>query len=257
MTRVLFLAVLGAFAPGCENQGEIAQPGARPAVSPRALDAGLVVKRTVEQRSPFGNTSYPANLLADGDFEFTGRNEQMPWIVFGSTGQQTLNYDTGGLCHSGIRCALIAPGDALIGYVSSPKKSTMDVSLWISPVSDGHGASLACKFVQVSMTDLSNQGTRTDIHSETEDPIDGWCHFTGSTPNLAGGAPVIYVDFAKGAKASARVDDGVVKPAAGGAAGRLPLLRTVPAAESTRVAFIAEYLRTHRRYGVPSPHLEY
>ena len=68
---------------------------------------------------------------------------------------------------------------------------------------------------------------------------------------------MLYVDFAKGAKASARVDDGVVKPAAGGPAGRLPFVRTVPAAESARVAFIAEYLRTHRRYGVPSPHLDY
>ena len=100
MTRVCLFALLGVLALGCENQGEIAQPGGRPAIAPRAADAGLTVKRTVEQRSPFGNTSYPANLLVDGDFEFTGRNEQMPWLAFGNAGQQTLNYDTGGLCHS-------------------------------------------------------------------------------------------------------------------------------------------------------------
>ncbi len=256
-THFVCVALLGVFAVGCDNQGVVAQPGGRAAVTPRAADAALAVKRTVEQRSPFGNTSYPANLLADGDFEFTGRNEQMPWVVFGNAGQQTLNYNTGGLCHSGIRCALIAPGDALVGYVASPKKATMDVSLWVAPVSDGRGASLACKFVQVSMTDLSNQGNRTDIHSESEDPIDGWCHFTGSTPNLAGRAPVIYVDFARDAKASARVDDGVVKPGAGGETGRLPFVRDFSPAESARVAFIAEYLRTHRRYGVASPHLDY
>lgn len=249
--RIFGVAVLGLLSAGCETQGEIAQPGGRPPVTVQPADGGGVVKRTIEQRSPFGNTTYPANLLADGDFEFTGRTEQMPWLVFPKdSGQGTLNYDTGGHCRSGIRCAVIAPGDTLVGILSSPKTGTMDVSLWIAPVSptDGGTTSLACNTVLVSMKDFSNSEGGTDIPSETEQPTNGWCHFTGSAPNYATRAPVLWVTLTAEALGTARIDDGVVKPSADGTAGRLPIFRKSSSPEAARVAFIGEYLRAHRRY---------
>jgi hypothetical protein len=251
-TRIFGAAALGIFSFGCDTQGDIAHPGGRAPVVPQASDAGGAVKRTVEQRSPFGNTTYPANLLADGDFEFTGRTEQMPWLVFpqATNGQGTLNYDTGGHCRSGIRCALISPGDTLIGIVSSPKTGTMDVSLWIAPIapSDGGTTSLACNTVLLSMKDFSNTEGGTVIPSETEQPSEGWCHFSGSAPNYAGKSPVLWVTMTTDARGTARIDDGVVKPSEDGAAGRLPIFRKSTAAEAARVAFIGEYLRAHRRY---------
>ena len=50
--------------------------------------------------------------MVDGDFELTGRSDQAPWIVFDpNQGQTTLNYDTGGRCRSGIRCATLVQPD--------------------------------------------------------------------------------------------------------------------------------------------------
>ncbi|MEO6573778.1 MAG: hypothetical protein ABIP89_08065, partial [Polyangiaceae bacterium] len=250
-TRPLVAALLALFSFGCETQGEIAQPGGRPPIAVHSSDAGGVVKRTVEQRSPFGNTSYPGNLLADGDFELTGRTGQMPWVVFdaSTSGPGTLNYDTGGLCHSGVRCAVIASGDILIGYLSSPKKGTMDVSLWVAPLATQSGSPPpACNTVLVSIKDFNNTEGGTDFQSDTEQPANGWCHFAGSAPNYAERSPVMWVTIAGNAKSGARIDDGVVKPNAEGTAGRLPIFRKSSAAEAARVAFIGEYLRAHRRF---------
>ena len=63
--------------------------------------------RTVETRSPFGELRSD-NLFLDGDFEFTGRNGQMPWLVFRSNGQGTIGFDTGGKCFSGVRSANVS-----------------------------------------------------------------------------------------------------------------------------------------------------
>ena len=69
--------------------------------------------------------------MVDGDFELTGRSDQAPWIVY-NQGQQTLNYDTGGRCRSGVRCAVIGKGDGLIGYLASPVTGNIQVRVYIT-----------------------------------------------------------------------------------------------------------------------------
>ena len=229
----------------CTNQGETAVPSSGAAV-PAPAAPRFAPTRTIEQRSPFGNTTYPANLLVDGDFEFTGRTEQMPWILFGQgQGQTPLRFETGGRCRSGIRCALMDRGETLLGFVASPKTVGMRVSLWVLPLSG------VCHDVRVAMVDLGSQEKRTEIPSETEHAAsDGWCHFSGATPNFADKEPVLFVDIDPKTTMGARIDDGLVMPT-DVPPGKLLAPRPLSSAELQRAAVIAEYIQTHRRYGRP------
>lgn len=205
------------------------------------VDAGAPI-RTVEVRNPFGDTNSPNNLMVDGDFEITGRSEQMPWITFTQSGQSTLNYATGGKCKSGVRCASIAPGTELVGYFSSPKTGTMNASLWARPDSG------SCGDVQVSAVDLDNQqGNAAAQLTPAAPDANGWCLFTGSIPNMAEQQPVLYVSVADSMKGVALVDDGVILPADSTSSFTRNAI-TLTAQKRQRVQFIGAYIRAHRKF---------
>lgn len=204
-----------------------------------ASDAGPI--RTVEQRNPFGNTQDYLNLVADGDFEFTGRQQQQPWLVFTTAGQETLAFETGGRCRSGVRCAALDPGKTMIGWVASPKTDGMYATIWAKPLSG------SCKDVYVSLVNLDTQ-VGGDLKVS---PIDdkGWCRFSGEAPNMAGKNPVLLVETPARAQAKVLIDDGWVTAVPIASLATRALFRLGPE-QAARVAFIAEWLRTHRRFGV-------
>jgi hypothetical protein len=151
-------------------------------------DAGLAVIRTVETRSPFGDLSVTDNLVLDGDFEFTGRTGQAPWIVFDRTGQAVLGFETGGRCRSGVRCAKLVTGAEMVGWLASPKAGGMNVSAWVKP------AAGECYDVQVAVADLNTQSEGETIPADApRADASGWCHFQGDVGNYAGKQPVLYV----------------------------------------------------------------
>jgi hypothetical protein len=221
----------------------VVDAGAEPAAAPQD------VVRTVEQRSPFGNLDLPDNLVLDGDFEFTGRTGQMPWLSFGDTGQGTLNFATGGLCRSGVRCASLGANDEIIGWMASPKTGGMEVSIWVKPPSGN------CLDVSVAVTDLGREGQGAPLTPETSKVEPGrWCRFAGNAGQYAGKQPVLYVGTA-GPRVTGPilVDDAVARtlPAA--------LMRTMalqPRALEPRVAarvqFIGDWIRRHRIFGLPA-----
>jgi hypothetical protein len=204
------------------------------------LDAAVV--RTVETRNPFGDTSAPSNLMVDGDFELTGRSEQMPWITFSQSGQTTLNYATGGKCKSGVRCATIASGTQLVGYFASPKTGSMNATLWVRPDSG------TCGDVQVVALDLDNQqGQSTAQLTSVNQDANGWCSFAGTIPNMAEQQPVLYVSLADNVSGNALIDDAVVLPADNTNSFTRAQITLDPRTRE-RVKFIGNWVRTHRKF---------
>lgn len=212
------------------------------------VDTGTVV-RTVETRSPFGNLDVADNLVLDGDFEFTGRQGQAPWIVFSGNGQATLDFATGGLCRSGVRCLSLAAGAEAVGWVAAPKAGGMHVSLWAKPLQGR-----PCADLQVAMADLDTSDG-VDLPAETYGAdARGWCHFTGEVGAFAGKQPAVYVGVTGNlAKGPVLVDEVVVRavpatlskrPAVVGPA-RLDDVRT------RRIGELGGWIRTHRIYGLP------
>ena len=210
---------------------------------------GTGIVRTVEERSPFGNLSVPDNLVLDGDFEFTGRNGQMPWLVFSNAGQGTLAFVTGGLCRSGVRCAALPAGGEMIGWMASPKTGGMNVSLWAKPPSG------KCNDLRVTITDIEGAADGDTIDPETATVTPGaWCHYAGDAGNFANKQPAVYL-----ATANARVqgpivvDDAVVRALpATLKKPNVAAVRTLDATVLARVRFIGEWVRAHRIFGLPS-----
>jgi hypothetical protein len=233
------------FAVACSN--EQTQPPPTPAL---ATDAGVPAPasptRTVGHRSPFGDAFQADNLMVDGDFELTGRNDQAPWFLFNGNGQGTLNYDTGGHCRSGIRCATIVPGDALIGFMASPTNESFEIRAYLKPDSG------RCLDAQVFAFDVLTNIISASASATTQTVgDDGWCFFDGQAPALAYGEPSLYIQLADKVKSKTLIVDQVsVLPAS-----KVPVHGIVPPPQQPsaeirkRVETAATWVRTHRKYG--------
>jgi hypothetical protein len=207
------------------------------------------VVRTIEERSPFGNLSIADNLVLDGDFEFTGRNGQMPWLVFSNSGQGTLAFATGGLCRSGVRCAALPAGSDMIGWMASPKSGGMNVSVWAKPPSG------KCEDLRVLITDIEGAADGDTIPPETSPVAPGaWCHYVGDAGNFANTQPAVYVTTANArVQGPILVDDAVIRALPATLKKRVVAdTRKLDEVAATRVRFIGDWVRTHRIFGLPS-----
>lgn len=227
---------------GCDT-GAAAAPTLEPSPLPPGTTAPRP-RRTVERRHPFGNTSTPDNLMMDGDFEWTGRQGQMPWIAFAARRQATLQIETGGRCRSGLRCARLEPGSALIGWIASPRTEPIHVSVWVKP---SHGD---CGQLTAAVFDLENQGDakRGALTADPTPSNQGWCRLRGTAPNFAGAAPVLWLELAPGAPGTLLVDDAVASPEPAPLHATRGAVVLKPPARA-RVADAARWWTTHRRLG--------
>jgi hypothetical protein len=219
--------------------------------APTEVDAGPVITR-----NPFGATDVRGNLVADGDFEFTGRQQQMPWLSFSSRSQATLNFETGGRCRSGIRCGAVKQGESVIGWVASPKDGALDVAIAIKPSSG------VCKDVVVRFIDVESDLRNTTIRPPAEPDADGYCSFRGNAPALADGNPALFVDVVANRDTkvvnTAILDSAVVTalpmrlvPGPGLEAARTQQWDTLDATALAKVRFIRAWIRSHRSFGLP------
>ena len=240
MKHVFYMLFLAA----CSTDQTQAPP--TPALTTEAgVPAPASPTRTVGHRSPFGDAFQADNLMVDGDFELTGRNDQAPWIVF-NNGQQTLSYDTGGHCRSGIRCASIGQGDALIGFMASPMNEDFVIRLYARP-DGGH-----CHDAQVFVFELaSNVISASATPTTTTLDADGWCFYVGQAHAVSYASPTIYIQLAQTTKAKTLVVDQVsVLPAS-----KVPVHGIIPppqqpsAETQKRIETISAWIRTHRKYG--------
>jgi hypothetical protein len=199
--------------------------------------------RTIEQRSIFGAAG-EANLMADGDFELTGRSQQMPWLTFGDQGQGTLNYETGGRCRTGIRCAVLRKDEQLIGWFASPKTGSITATLYVYP------NQLPCREAASAIVlDLDEQQRGAELTAAAEPDVTGWCKFESVAPAIPFGSPVLYV---QSKSEGVRFDSARVIPTSAKLQTQSSLIgwRTLSAAQRTKVSSIATVIRATRVYGV-------
>jgi hypothetical protein len=204
--------------------------------------------RLVGWRNPYGDTLHPDNLMIDGDFEFTGRSGQMPWVLYGSNGQAALDFDTGGRCRSGVRCARLLASATMIGYLASPKEKNLAIRAWGKPESG------RCGDVSFSLVDeTSNQLRATLVPQQPDADELGWCRYEVVTKSLSQypypyGNPALVVTTKKAG--GALIDDVVALPSPD---GTKPLLegRPLSDAEKTEILSAVEFLKRNRQFGVP------
>lgn len=199
-------------------------------------------------RDPFGRTGIPGNLVVDGDFEITGRTGQQPWLLFGTGSQSALEYETGGLCASGVRCARIDPGIVIVGWFSSPKTEGMNVEFWAHPTGG------RCEDLKALALDLDETSHTVEIGMLSTDGKT--CKFGGAVPNFARRSPALYLSVVDGAPGPVLVDD-VVITARIETRGleRIRELRSFPPSERARVAWIAKWIQDHRDLSGGPPHV--
>jgi hypothetical protein len=242
-SSLLLVSFMGALV-ACGKDNTQSQPDA--AVLPdAAIPPPAAATRTVGHRSPFGDAFQANNLMVDGDFELTGRNDQAPWIVF-TTSQQTLNYETGGHCRSGVRCAVIAPGDALVGYMASPAAEDAQIRAYIKPDSG------KCSDLVLFEVDLATNNTNGSAQSTTSAPAeDGWCFFTGKVPALTYEQPALYLQVAGSAKSKSIIVDQVsVLPVSLAPVHGITMPFVPPSPEvRARIETTTSWLRAHRKFG--------
>lgn len=241
---------------------------APPAADPNAQDADagvdgsapLVPKRLVENRNPFGNLD-PSNLVLDGDFEFTGRQGQMPWLSFNGD-QATLAFETGGLCASGIRCAKLVRGSVLFGWMVSPKAgSQIQVSLKArilsgEPQSENGDAACPEPKLNVYVIDSDDQDVVARVRfSRNEPAINGYCTYRSVLGAIPFGSPGLYVE-ADGLKSNDAIliDDAVATlvPASPGSRA-LPPAEPVRAESKARVRALIDWIQRHRLFAPARP----
>jgi hypothetical protein len=231
---------------GCDNTTQSIQP-LPPVTSEAGVPSPAAPRRTVGYRNPFGDALQSDNLMVDGDFELTGRTDQAPWIDYAMQTQQVLNYDTGGRCRSGVRCAVMGTTDALIGFMSSPVVDTMVVRVYVLPDSG------TCSDASVVAVDINGSATGGTVPPPSAPGPDGWCVFEGTSQNLAYDQPALYITMSSKAKSmQLHVDDATVLPAS-----EVPVhgvrAMTRPTDElMARANEATTWIRTHRRYGRPA-----
>lgn len=168
----------------------------------------LPVRRTVEQRNPFGNVAAARNLLWDGDFEWSlPFPEQYGWLA-GTPSQITGDMPVivvGPECASGLKCAQLGVNRALLGLGVSSQGHELSASVWIKPAEPScEGAIDVMHFTE------SPSEPEVSLAPESAQPDErGYCHFAAVVPERAR-ASYLYVANRSGGELL--VDDAVLLP---------------------------------------------
>ncbi|MFO0760497.1 MAG: hypothetical protein U0359_28715 [Byssovorax sp.] len=184
LSSVLGLALLAALAAGCDDDEVLnpVPPAASPsdagpdAPPPPPPDAGPW-KRAILLRNPIGGPS--GNLLVDGDAEHSTQyspGAQVGWRAFSSdgTGELELENETGGLCRSGLRCAIFEPKTLHLIRGTAARATGNVASIW-AKMPPG---STTCKAVQPILILIDTSTAIAPLTGDKTPDADGQCHYT-------------------------------------------------------------------------------
>ena len=216
-------------------------------------DAGLLdggpPKRTLEVRNPWGGPA--GNLLADGDFEHStvhpGDYPQAGWLAYTTSSQADIRWETGGLCRTGLRCAVLEHGETLVGFGVAANGTGMVASLWAKGP-----ASVKCANVLTLYLVEMDSGTVVGaVKNVSQAPdADGWCHYQSSF-DAARTARMFYVESKLQSGATALLDSAELVPDT----GSVPLQDhvTFTAEQQQRLDRILDLIRRRQRFGSSAP----
>lgn len=170
--------------------------------------------REVYERNPIG---VPIdNLMVDGDFELsiTGEsNTQAPWFAFKSNGavEVPMLAETGGLCHTGLRCARVPANTDMLGWgTSAANRTPHRMSIWTKLVSGRpFNPDRPCELASVYVLDCISFELLQEMEPAAQPDERGWCQhsteFEGSRTGIC-----MYVSVNS---ADVLVDSAVILPA--------------------------------------------
>ena len=198
--------------PAPNDAGIVADAGSdaeADAESPPLPDAGSA-KRTVMTRSPFGGPV--ANHFADGDFELsTSRGSgQYGSRAFSTAGGGEVDFaiETGGLCRTGLRCAIFAPKTALfLRGAAAPLGKGNLASFWAKVP-----AGKTCASVTAMMVTCDTLASGHTVKATSAQPdAAGWCSY-GSRLAPSPSALCLYIQNKLTNDERALVDSAVLGP---------------------------------------------
>jgi hypothetical protein len=210
------LAALAALTAACTVTEEIPPLPAATAPADAGSDASPPstvtpwVKRTVETRNPYGGPA--GNLLADGDFEFSTvaqQGAQLGWRGYTADGKGTVNIltETGGLCRSGLRCAVFQPGTLLFLRGTAANGLGNVASLY-----GKMPAGATCDSVTPILVDCDALTIHEELVSTTQPGPDGWCHYVATPLAPDPSALCMYIESTLAGSAYALLDNAEIGP---------------------------------------------
>ena len=206
--------------------------------APPPPDAG-VVKRTVMTRNPFGGA--PGNHLIDGDFEMSTTyyaGGQLGFRAFSTDGSTEVGMatETGGLCRTGLRCAVVEPNTVLLVRGAAVKGKGNVASAWSKPAGGATCAKIRPILIQCDTFTVKKQ-------LSLDGNKDGWCHYAAAVGEQDAGT-CMYVENSLAPGTWALLDsffvgpdDGTIQPLS--AEAWAPEAETVMRLETMRAHIIA------------------
>jgi hypothetical protein len=209
--------------------------------APAAPEAATA-RRQVLQRSPFGNLDQTGNLLFDGDFEWSVPGSQTPWNAFGTLGAVDMVIETGGVCRSGLRCAVMDNTTDLLGEGIAATHAGLALSVW-ARVPAGDCAAVEIYTLSLMIMSVEMQ---TSIEADGAQPDgSGWCHYQGWIEPKDEAVGVYITASAIDDGQQVIIDDATLL-AADGLSPLSLAHRAVPPAVEARMIAAGEWLRRHR-----------
>lgn len=184
----VFAALL--LAPGCAPDERLAPleppPDAEPPADAEPPPPPTRVKRTLVERSPYGNVAERENLLWDGDFEWASPfADQYGW--FEPPANPTISdVVVGAACRSGVKCARLAKNRSLVGIGVGAAEVDLRASVWVRFEPDAALPVPACAELSAflfSTGELYEPDPELDLSPTSDTPDEaGWCQLTVVSP---------------------------------------------------------------------------
>jgi hypothetical protein len=176
------LALLGLSGLACGGEGDPLSPiptgtadaGAPSDAGPEPKPDAGPVRRTIEQRNPFGNVAEHENLLWDGDFEWSSPfADQYGWINYP---QSTSSFGFEGIrvgvaCRSGLKCVAVKNKASIIGIAVASKEAGLSASFWAKTAA-GDCDGVAARLISIYLNEPG-----VEIPAPAGPDASGWCHF--------------------------------------------------------------------------------
>lgn len=262
VSRALCAVALAALLAGC-GEGRPGVPVPRP-VDPgpdAPVDAGVdapplpeagPVKRTILTRNPAGGPA--ENLLVDGDFELStvadGNFPQSGWLGFVDGGQTRANIrvETGGLCRTGLRCAVLERNLLVLGRgTAAPDDQAHDASVWAKVP-----AGASCEVMTFLLLNCNSFVELKRLAAAPAPDEAGWCEYRGTLSERES-AVCLYGEAEIEAGETALVDSAVMLPLGAEASMRSFAIWVPPPDLAARVAAVQEQVRKTLPLSSPRP----